>query len=147
MLSRATHIAVAEAPRRRVLVVDDEPLIRWSIAEALGEYGYAVVEAGTGSAAIQEVVASSEPFGVIVLDLRLPDSDNLSLLTRLHDLAPDARIIMMTAHGTAEVGEEAQARGAYGFMNKPFEISVMAALVGEASRTAWPDAAGSAIHS
>ena len=74
------HIAIAEAPRPRVLVVDDEPLIRWSLAEALGERGYSVVEAGTGREAIDEVLASSEPFGVIVLDLRLPDSDNLSLL-------------------------------------------------------------------
>ena len=147
MLSRATHIAVAEAPRPRVLVVDDEPLIRWSIAEALGDAGYPVVEAGTGSEAIHEVLASSEPFGVIVLDLRLPDSDNLSLLTRLHNLVPDARIIMMTAHGTADVGEEAHVRGAYGFMNKPFEISVMAALVGEASRAGWPHTGSSGMPS
>jgi DNA-binding NtrC family response regulator len=147
MLSRATHIAVAEAPRPRVLIVDDEPLIRWSIAEALGERGYSVVEAGTGSAAIEEVLASSEPFCVIVLDLRLPDSDNLSLLTRLQNLAPDARIIMMTAHGTDEVGEEAHARGAYGFMNKPFEISVMASLVGEASRAGWPHTGPSGMRS
>ena len=138
MVSRETYIPVAETPRPRVLVVDDEPLIRWSIAEVLGECGYSVVEAGTGRAAIEEVLGSSEPFEVIVLDLRLPDSDNLSLLTRLHDLAPAARIIMMTAHGTDDVGEEAHARGAYRFMSKPFEISVMASLVGEASRAGWP---------
>ena len=136
MLARVTHIAIGEAPRPRVLVVDDEPLIRWSIGEALGEKGYSVVEAGTARAAIEEVLASSQPFAVILLDLRLPDSDNLSLLTRLHDLAPDARIILMTAHGTGEVAEEAHARGAFGFVNKPFEMSAMASLVGEASRVA-----------
>jgi DNA-binding NtrC family response regulator len=134
MLSRDTHIAVAQAPRPRVLVVDDEPLIRWSIAEALQECGYSVVDAGTGRAAIQELVDSSDPVVVIVLDLRLPDSDNLSLLSRLQDLAPRARIIMMSAHGTAEVAQDARARGAYGFMYKPFEISDMASLVDEASR-------------
>ena len=133
MLARTTHIAVAEAPRPRVLVVDDEPLIRWSIAEALSENGYSVVEAGTGRAAIQEA-AMSDPFNVIVLDLRLPDTDSLSLLARLHELAPRARIIMMTAHGTNEVAEEAHSRGAYGFVHKPFEISAMASLVTEASR-------------
>jgi DNA-binding NtrC family response regulator len=133
MLSRTTHIAVAEAPRPRVLVVDDEPLIRWSIAEALSENGYSVVEAGTGRAAIQEA-AVTDRFNVIVLDLRLPDTDSLSLLARLHELAPRARIIMMTAHGTDEVAEEAHARGAYGFVHKPFEMSAMASLVTEASR-------------
>jgi DNA-binding NtrC family response regulator len=145
MFSRETHIPVAQTPRPRVLVVDDEPLIRWSIAEVLGEC-YSVVEAGTGRAAIEEVLASSEPFGVIVLDLRLPDSDNLSLLTRLHDLAPAARIIMMTAHGTNEVGEEAQARGAYGFVNKPFEISAMASLVSEASHATRPGTGRSGMY-
>jgi DNA-binding NtrC family response regulator len=133
MLSRTTHIAVAEAPRPRVLVVDDEPLIRWSLAEVLSENGYSVVEAGTGRAAIQEA-GLSDPFNVIVLDLRLPDTDSLSLLARLRELAPRARIIMMTAHGTDEVAEEAHARGAYGFVHKPFEMSVMASLVTEASR-------------
>jgi len=133
MLSRTTHIAVAEAPRPLVLVVDDEPLIRWSIAEALSEKGYSVVEAGTGRAAIQEA-GVSDRFNVIVLDLRLPDSDSLSLLATLHDLAPRARIIMMTAHGTEEVAEEAHARGAFGFVRKPFELSTMALLVTEASR-------------
>jgi DNA-binding NtrC family response regulator len=133
MLSRTTHIGVADAPRPRVLVVDDEPLIRWSIAEALTENGYSVVEAGTGRDAVQEA-AVSDRFNVIVLDLRLPDTDSLSLLDSLHQLAPRARIIMMTAHGTDEVAEEAHARGAYGFVHKPFEMSAMASLVTEASR-------------
>ena len=124
----------ADQPQARILVVDDEPLIRWSIAEALTDCGYAVVEAGTGRAAIQETVGASRPFGVIVLDLRLPDSDNLSLLTRLQSLAPGARIILMTAHGTGEVADEARALGAFGFVNKPFEMSAMASLVTEASR-------------
>ena len=127
-------VVEADEPQARVLVVDDEPLIRWSIAEALTDCGYAVVEAGTGRAAIQETVGASRPFGVIVLDLRLPDSDNLSLLTRLQSLAPGARIILMTAHGTGEVADEARALGAFGFVNKPFEMSAMASLVTEASR-------------
>jgi two-component system, NtrC family, response regulator AtoC len=133
MYSQAS-VAETNSSQTRVLVVDDEPLIRWSIAEALTDNGYTVVEAGTGRAAIQETAGASRPFGVIVLDLRLPDSDNLSLLARLQSLAPGARIILMTAHGTGEVAEEARALGAYGFVNKPFEISAMASLVNEASR-------------
>jgi DNA-binding NtrC family response regulator len=133
MYSQAS-VAETKQSQTRVLVVDDEPLIRWSIGEALTDNGYTVVEAGTGRAAIQETAAASRPFGVIVLDLRLPDSDNLSLLARLQSLAPGARIILMTAHGTGEVAEEARALGAYGFVSKPFEISAMASLVNEASR-------------
>jgi DNA-binding NtrC family response regulator len=133
MYSQA-HVRTAEEAQARVLVVDDEPLIRWSIAEALTDCGFAVVEAGTGRAAVQETTGASRPFGVIVLDLRLPDSDNLSLLTRLHALAPNAHIILMTAHGTGEVAQEARALGAFGFVNKPFEMSAIASLVNEASR-------------
>jgi DNA-binding NtrC family response regulator len=129
-----TGLTGANEPEARVLVVDDEPLIRWSISEALTERGYTVVEAGTGRAALQETADAARPFGVIVLDLRLPDSDNLSLLARLHALAPRAQIILMTAHGTDDVAQEARALGAYGFVNKPFEIAAMASLVSEASQ-------------
>jgi DNA-binding NtrC family response regulator len=134
MLSRTPPIDAAQTPRGGVLVVDDEPLIRWSIAEALNDYGYSVVEAGTARAAVEELTRAGDRFCVVVLDLRLPDSDGLLLLTRLRDLAPRAQIIMMTAHGTREMADEAHARGAYGFMSKPFEISAMASMVDAASR-------------
>jgi DNA-binding NtrC family response regulator len=136
MLPQATHHAAVETPRRRALIVDDEPLIRWSIGEALHDHGYVVVEAATGRTAIQELLASRDPFDAIVLDLRLPDYDDLSLLSRIQDLAPRTRIIMMSAHGTNEIAQEARARGVYEFVNKPFEISAMASLVDGASRTA-----------
>jgi len=134
MFPQASQSVGAEAPPRRALIVDDEPLIRWSISEALHDHGYSVVEAGTGRAAIQELTASSDPYDAIVLDLRLPDSDDLSLLGRIQDLAPRTRIIMMSAHGSADMAQEARARGVYEFVNKPFEISAMATLVDEASR-------------
>ena len=136
MVPQATSHGAVETPRWRALVVDDEPLIRWSISEALHDRGYSVVEAGTGRAAIRELNASSDPFDAIVLDLRLPDSDDLSLLSRIQDLAPRTRVIMMSAHGTDEIAQEARARGVYEFVNKPFEISAIASLVDEASRTA-----------
>jgi DNA-binding NtrC family response regulator len=134
MSPQAPRNAAVEAPRR-ALVVDDEPLIRWSISEALHDHGYSVVEAGTGRAAIQEITHSSDPFNAVVLDLRLPDSNDLSLLSRIQELAPRARIIMMSAHGSADIAQEARARGAYEFVNKPFELSAMTTLVDEASRT------------
>jgi DNA-binding NtrC family response regulator len=132
MFPQAARNAAAEAPHRRALVVDDEPLIRWSIGEALHDHGYSVIEAGTGRAAIQELTHSSDPFDAIVLDLRLPDSNDLSLLSRIHELAPRTRIIIMSAHGGADLAQEARARGAYEFVNKPFELSAMTTLVDEA---------------
>jgi DNA-binding NtrC family response regulator len=116
----------------RVLVVDDEALIRWSLAETLSDNGHEVVEAATGQAALSAVDNASAPFDAVLLDFRLPDSDDLGLLGRLRLLLPDASIIMMTAYGTPEMLEQAIMLGAYCVINKPFEIADVVALVVEA---------------
>lgn len=112
-----------------ILVVDDEPLIRWSLAETLSDSGHQIVEAADGRSAVQAVISTSRPFDVVLLDFRLPDSNDLSLLTSLRRLAPQSRIIMMTAFGTPEVTQGALDLGADRVLNKPFEITDVAALV------------------
>jgi DNA-binding NtrC family response regulator len=116
----------------RVLVVDDEPLIRWSLAEALRDLGYDVEDAADGRTACERV-SQAPPFDVVLLDFRLPDSNDLRLFSRLRQLAPAARIVLMTAYGTADVISEALARGAFRVLSKPFEIEHVASLVSEAS--------------
>jgi DNA-binding NtrC family response regulator len=111
-----------------VLVVDDEPLIRWSLSETLEQSGHVVVEVGDGSSAVRSVSAG-EPFDVVLLDYRLPDSNNLELLANIRTLAPAAAVIMMTAFGTPEVLAGALALGAYRVIQKPFEVHEVAALV------------------
>ena len=78
-----------DSPRLRVLVVDDEPLIRWSLSETLEQSGHAVVEAGDALNAVRSVSAG-EPFDVVLLDYRLPDSNDLELLATIRALAPAA---------------------------------------------------------
>ena len=119
------------SPKLRVLVVDDEPLIRWSLAETLEQSGHAVVEAGDAASAIRSVSAG-EPFDVVLLDYRLPDSNDLSLLQSIRRLAPATAVIMMTAFGTPEVMTGALKLGAYQVIPKPFEVHEVAALVLEA---------------
>jgi DNA-binding NtrC family response regulator len=116
----------------RVLVVDDEPLIRWSLGETLAEMGHVVVEAGDGESAIR-ALDESEPFDAVVLDYRLPDSNDLNLLTTIRQIAPRAAVIMMTAFGTAEVTSGALKLGAYRVVPKPFEMHDMAELVLQAT--------------
>jgi len=120
-----------EEPRSRVLVVDDEPLIRWAIGEELAAAGCAVVQAADGRGAVS-AVAESTPFDIIVLDLRLPDCDDLSLLARLRSLTPTTRIILMSAHGTPELAAHAFDLGAFNFLQKPFDLADIAALVAAA---------------
>ena len=114
-----------------MLVVDDEPLIRWSLSETLEQSGHAVVEAGDALNAVRSVSAG-EPFDVVLLDYRLPDSNDLELLATIRVLAPTAAVIMMTAFGTPEVLAGALELGAYRVLQKPFEVHDLAALVLEA---------------
>jgi len=113
----------------RVLVVDDEPLIRWSLVETLAERGHEVVEAADGQSALRAVLDASAPFDVMLLDFRLPDSNDLSLLARLRGLAPRAQIVLMTAFGTPELTQGALELGAFRVISKPFAVNEMAALV------------------
>ena len=117
----------------RVLVVDDEPLIRWSIAETLADRGCDVVETGDARGARSAVEHEDPGFDVVLLDYRLPDSDDLALLTSIRDLSPRAQVILMTAFGRPEVVNGALALGAYRVVSKPFELDVLADLVAQAS--------------
>jgi DNA-binding NtrC family response regulator len=119
-------------PRPVVLVVDDEPLIRWSLSEALSEHGYAVRQAASGAQARQELEASSGEPLVVLLDLRLPDVVDLSLLRDIRARRPDAPVVMMTAHGSDEDARDARRLGVFRFVTKPFDVGEMIDLVGEA---------------
>ena len=119
-----------------VLVVDDEALIRWSLAEMLGERGYTVIEAGDARMAIAAIENAREPFDVVLLDYRLPDSADLRLLETVRRLAPTSQVIMITAHNSPELAQGAAALGAYRVISKPFEVESLAALVNEARREA-----------
>jgi DNA-binding NtrC family response regulator len=111
-----------------VLVVDDEPLIRWSVAESIADLGLDVEQAGDAKSALRKVTTAPIPFDVVVLDLRLPDMDDLSLLGTLRQLLPAACLILMTAFGTPEIAAEAEALGAT-VIYKPFELDELQRLV------------------
>lgn len=116
----------------RILVVDDEALIRWSLVETLSDAGYDVIAVTDAESAVRVVSDSAAPFDVVLLDFRLPDSNDLTLLSRLRRLTPATRIILMTAYGTPEMSQEALDRGAYCVLNKPFEMNALSPLVTEA---------------
>ena len=118
----------AKTYARHILVVDDEPLIRWSVSESLTDLGYDVEEACDAASALRMVTGAALPFDVVVLDLRLPDMDDLSLLATLRQVIPGATMILMTAFGTPEVVAEAMALGAE-VINKPFELDDLRRLV------------------
>jgi len=116
----------------RVLVVDDEALIRWSVAETLTDSGYEVFEAADGRSAVEALGDGIAPIDVVLLDFRLPDSNDLGLLSRIRQLSPKSQVILMTAYGTPEVAKGAIDLGVFRVVHKPFEMHEMAALVANA---------------
>ena len=113
---------------KHVLVVDDEPLVRWSVAECLSDIGLDVEQAGDAASALRTVTTST-PFDMVVMDLRLPDMNDLSLLGTVRQLLPSAILVLMTAFGTPEIIAAAEAMGAT-VLNKPFELDALKRIAG-----------------
>ena len=111
---------------RRVLVVDDESLIRWSLAERLRADGHVVTEAGTAAEAIDR---AEQGVDLVLLDYKLPDEDGLVVLRKLRDLDLDILVIMLTAHKGVETVVEAMKAGAYDYATKPFDLDDVALRV------------------
>jgi two-component system response regulator AtoC len=105
----------------RVLVVDDEFLIRWSISETLGAAGHEVTEAQDAASALAALERTPDP-DLVLLDFRLPDSNDLGLLAKIRSLAPASAVVMMTAFGTPEVTAGALRLGACKVLSKPFNM-------------------------
>lgn len=124
--------------RARILVVDDEPLIRWSVAETLGDRTYAVSEAGDAASAIQALSPEPSFVDLILLDLRLPDCGDFRVLSAMRRLSPHTPVILMTAYGSPELFAEARRLGAFAILDKPFDMDVLQPLVEHALARASP---------
>jgi two-component system, NtrC family, response regulator HydG len=129
-MAKLTRCAVADDagsgshpgdPALRVLVIDDELLIRWAVAQTLTRAGCLVVEATDAASAVR-ATTDTGPFDVVVMDLRLPDVADLSLVRRIRRDTPRTAIVVMTAFGSSEIVAEACALGVYAVVNKPFDL-------------------------
>ena len=119
-------------PKATILVVDDEALIRWSLAERLKAEGYDVLEAETGRAALDKL---PEGVDLILLDYRLPDTDGVTVLRKAKEFDQDILVILLTAYASVETAVEAMKLGAYHFANKPFNLDEVSATVERALET------------
>jgi DNA-binding NtrC family response regulator len=122
----------------RVLVVDDEPLVRWSIAETLAAHGRDIVEASDANSAFAAILDSAHEPDAVLLDLKLPDSDDLSLLASVRRVLPGVPVILMTAFGTPEVLEDARRLGVFTVLDKPFDLDELDNLVERALLASRP---------
>ena len=104
----------------QVLLIDDEPGLRMSLAEALREAGHDVVEAGEGAEAL--ALVESKPIEVVICDVRLPGIDGLTLLRKVRQTRPSVDFILMTAYAEVSDAVAALKVGAYDYLTKPFEV-------------------------
>lgn len=109
----------------RILVVDDEWLVRWSVTEALRGRGYDVEEAADAASAMRAV---DDDCDLVLLDLHLPDATDLRVLRFIRRTSPSVPVILMTAFATREIAEEAAALGA-SVVSKPFDLDDLAGAV------------------
>src|SRR5438094_309754 len=101
----------------RILVVDDEPLIRDTLSEYLTQKGFRVAACAAGEEAL--ALAADCRFDVALCDVQLPDLDGIEVLEHLAKTSPETFVILITAYGTVENAVEAFQRGAHDYLMKP----------------------------
>jgi len=120
-------------PAEKVLIVDDEKLVRWTLRQKCEEWGYRVLEADNGTVALR--VARNETPDLVLLDVRLPDASGIDVLEQIKK-ANDARaIIMITADPQLEDVKTALKLGAYDFVGKPLDFDELSVAVKNALET------------
>jgi DNA-binding NtrC family response regulator len=124
---RTAPRTVATPLTRKVLVVDDEPLIRATLAEYLTGEGFAVTACASGEEAL--AAAGRMPYDVVLCDVQLPGIDGIEVLERLLKISPETFVLLITAYATVESAVEAFQRGAHDYLMKPILLDEVAGKV------------------
>jgi two-component system, NtrC family, response regulator AtoC len=107
-------------PQKRILIVDDEKLVRWALTKKCAEFGYQTLEVENGEEAIR--VLQSESVDLVLLDVHLPDQSGIQILEKLKQAGETGGIIMMTADPQLDDVKAALRLGAYDFVSKPINF-------------------------
>lgn len=117
----------------KILIIEDEKLIRWSLRQQFQDDGYIVDEAETGTAGLAKLEQSI--FDLVMLDYRLPDITGLDVLRRIRQQDEDIVVLIMTAYSNVEDAVEAMRLGAYDYVSKPFKMDELMLTVNKALET------------
>lgn len=119
--------------KSKILVVDDEHLIRWSLEQNLKKQGYEVSTAGSGEDALR--LLQEESPDLMLLDIQLPGINGMEVLEKVKELEEDVIVVMVTALGVLETAVKAMRLGAYDYINKPFNLDELAIVIKKALET------------
>lgn len=104
----------------KILIADDEFLIRWSLTQALCQEGYEVISVEDGRKAVE--AAQAQHFDFIITDLIMPELDGWEVLRVVQQIQSPPRVIIITAHSREETGKMAKEKGAWAYVEKPYII-------------------------
>jgi DNA-binding NtrC family response regulator len=113
-----------------VLIVEDERVLALAMSDYLSRHGFEPTVAGSGEAAL-DAIHHAEP-DLIVLDYQLPGIDGLEVLREVRQRAPQAAVVMLTAHGGVKTAVEAMRAGAFDYLTKPVDLEELALVLGRA---------------
>jgi len=114
----------------RLLIVDDEEAALLNLERAMAKQGYAVTTAGSGARALE--LLATQPFDVLLTDLRMEKVDGMQLLKSCREKHPDMEVVMITGFATAEAAVQAMKQGAFHFVAKPFRLAEVRKVVAQA---------------
>ncbi len=120
------------ASKKRILVVDDEVDICWTLRHMLQAEGVEVLTATSGAEALK--LAEDRPFRLVFLDVKLPDIDGLEVAQRIKAISPATKIIIISAHyysGDPKIQSKLKSGLISGFLSKPIHLSVVQRIVAE----------------
>ncbi len=106
-------------PKLRLMIVDDEMIVRESLLNWLRKYGHEIDTAASGSEALEKI--EQKPFQLLFVDIKMPGMDGLELLERVKKEYPDTLVVIITAHGSIESAARAMRAGASDYLLKPFK--------------------------
>ncbi|MGB9629645.1 MAG: sigma-54-dependent transcriptional regulator, partial [Thermodesulfobacteriota bacterium] len=113
--------------RPKILLIDDEPLMRMTIQDALESEGYQVGVAETGQKGL--ALFSKNSFDILITDLKLPDLDGLQILKEVKMTNPETQVILITAYGSIDSAVTAMKEGASDYLTKPFSMDELLLII------------------
>ncbi len=122
----------------KILVIDDEPVIRDLLFDVLSRKGYKVDTAADGAIGLKKADASQ--YKVVFTDIRMPGMNGVEVYRRLRTISPQSKVIVMTGYGLEEMIQEALDLGAFADVKKPFDLELIYDLVERALANAEKEA-------
>ncbi|NOZ25820.1 MAG: response regulator [Nitrospirae bacterium] len=117
----------------RILIIDDEKLLRWSLQQIFAKENYSVITAEKGMEGLT-LFGETRP-DITLLDIHLPDVSGMTVLERIKEMDEDAIVVMIVAYGDIQTAVRSVRMGAYDFIEKPFNLDKLNILIGKALET------------